>query len=233
VILAVHVGRVDTDLLEGGVDGLLDLLVLGLLDGDGLLGLEHLGGHGGLIDGNRVHGSDLHRDTAGDLGGNLLVEGDDGAELAVEVHVLGHERSLDTGIVSQHVLLTGLAGLVGDVLVEGVTRGGLDGLEGLEVGRELGDGGVGDGRGKGLEIRRSGDEVGLATEAHEDGLSTVHTAQDSTLGGFVVTPLGEGGLTLLAKDLDGTLEIAVGLGEGLLAIHHAGAGHVAQLLDVS
>ena len=233
MILAVHVGGVDTGLLEGGVNGLLDLLVLGLLDGDGLLGLEHLGGDGSLVDGDRVHGSDLHGDAAGDRSGDFLVEGDDGAELAVEVDILGHERSLEAGVVGENVLLTGLAGLVGDVLVEGVTGGGLHSLEGGEVGRELGDGGVSDGSGEGLEIRGGSHEVGLATEADEDGLSAFHAGKDGALGGFVVTALGKGGLALLAEDLDGALEVAFGLGEGLLAIHHAGAGHVAQLLDVS
>ena len=159
----------------------------------GLLGLEHLGGHGSLVDSDRVHGSDLHGDAAGDLGGNLLVEGHDGAQLAVEVHVLGHERSLDTGIVSENVLLTGLTGLVGDVLVEGVTGSGLDSLEGGQVSRELGDGGIRDGSGEGLEIRGGSHEVGLATEADEDGLAAVDAGKDGTLGGFVVTALGEGG----------------------------------------
>ena len=133
------------------------------------------------------------------------------------------------------MLLTGLAGLVGDVLVEGVTGVGLHSLEGGEVSRELGDGGVSDGSGEGLEIRGGGHEVGLATEADEDGLSAFHAGKDGALGGFIVTALGEGGLALLAEDLDGALEVAFGLGEGflVLAIHHAGAGHVAQLLDVS
>ena len=233
MILAVHVGGIDTGLLEGGVNGLLDLLVLGLLDGDGLFRLEHLSGHGSLIDSNRVHRSDLHRDTAGDLGGNFLVEGDDGAQLAVEVDVLGHERGLDGAVVSEHVLLTGLAGLVGDVLVEGVTRSGLDGLESREVGGELGDGSVCDGSGEGLEVGRGSHEVSLAAEAHEDGLPTLHAGKDGTLGGLVVTALGKGGLAFLAEDFDGALEVAFGLGKGLLAVHHAGAGHVAQLLDVS
>ena len=147
--------------------------------------------------------------------------------------ILGHERGLEGGVVGENVLLTGLAGLVGDVLVEGVTGGGLHSLEGGEVGRELGDGGVSDGSGEGLEIRGGGHEVGLATEADEDGLSAFHAGKDGALGGFVVTALGKGGLALLAENLDGALEVAFGLGEGLLAIHHAGAGHVAQLLDVS
>ena len=35
-----------------------------------------------------------------------------------------------------------------------------------------------------------------------------------------------------AQELDGLVEVAVGLGQGLLAVHHAGAGEVAELLDV-
>ena len=211
MILAVHVGGVDTGLLEGGVNGLLDLLVLGLLDGDGLLGLEHLGGDGSLVDGDRVHGSDLHGDAAGDRRRDLLVEGDDGAELAVEVDILGHERGLETRIVSKHVLLTGLASLVGDVLFEGVTGSGLLGLELFEARRELGDGFGGDGLGQELEIGRGRHEVSLAAKADEDRLVAFHAGENGTLGGFVVTALGKGGLALLAENLDGALEVAFGL----------------------
>ena len=146
--------------------------------------------------------------------------------------ILGHERSLEAGVVGENVLLTGLAGLVGDVLVEGVTGGGLHSLEGGEVGRELGDGGVGDGSGEGLEIRGGSHEVGLATEADEDGLSAVYTAEHSTLGGLVFTALGEGGFAFLAQDFHSTLELTGSLFEGLFAVHHASAGHVAEFLDI-
>ena len=36
----------------------------------------------------------------------------------------------------------------------------------------------------------------------------------------------------LPQPLDGLVEVAVGLGEGLLAVHHADAGHLTQLLYV-
>jgi hypothetical protein len=49
-------------------------------------------------------------------------------------------------------------------------------------------------------------------------------------------PLGAalGGLggALDAEQLDGLVEVAVGLVERLLAVHHAGAGELAELLDV-
>ena len=232
VVLAVNVGGVDAGLLEGGVNGLLYLLVLGLLDGHGALGLQHLCGDGFGIHSHRVHGSHLHGNTTGDVIGNDLAESHDGAQFAVEVDILAHERGLEGAIVSKDVLLTGFAGLVGDVLVQGVTVCGLYSLEGLQVCGELGDSCIGDGSGEGFEIGRSSHEVGLAAQAHEDGLSAVDTAENGTLGGLIVTTLGEGGLTLLAKDFNGTLEVACGLFEGLFAIHHAGAGHIAQFLDI-
>ena len=48
---------------------------------------------------------------------------------------------------------------------------------------------------------------------------------------FAVAALGGHLLALLAKDLNGCFEIAVGLCEGLLAIHHARAGLLAELVD--
>jgi len=72
----------------------------------------------------------------------------------------------------------------------------------------------------------------LATEAHEDGLSTRDAGENGTLGGLVVTTLGERGLTLLTKDFDCALEVAFSFGKGVFAVHHTGAGHVTELLDI-
>ena len=148
------------------------------------------------------------------------------------MNVLAHDGSLEGTVVSQNVLLTGLTGLVGDVLIQGVTVCSLGSLEGLQICGELGDSGIGDGSGESLEVGGSGHEVGFATEAYEDGLATVDAAQNSTLSGFVLTTLGKSGFTFLTKDFNGTLEVAGGFFEGLLAVHHAGAGHVTQLLDI-
>ena len=44
---------------------------------------------------------------------------------------------------------------------------------------------------------------------------------------------GGGGETVLAEDVDGGVHIAVSLDESLLALHHRGVGHLAELLDHS
>ena len=55
---------------------------------------------------------------------------------------------------------------------------------------------------------------------------------DATLRGDAGCLLVGGGHALLAEPHDGLLEVAVALGERLLAVHHAGAGLVADLLDL-
>ena len=43
--------------------------------------------------------------------------------------------------------------------------------------------------------------------------------------------LGDGGQAAGAQHVDGGVQVAFGLDERLLALHHAGAGHLAELLD--
>ena len=226
--LAVDVGGVDAGLGEGGVNSLLHQLFLGLLGSDLELIVDDLLRAISCGDGDGVHGSDLHGHTLGDILGDDLVEADEGAELAVDlVDVLLHERSLHEGVVSEDVLLAGLAGLLLDCLGDGQAVSHLAGLEGLEVGRAVGDGDVGDSLCEGLEGLVAGDEVGLAAKAHEDTLVAVDAGLDGAFGGLAVSALGGDELTLLADDVHSLVEVAFGLDESLLAIHHAGAGHLA------
>src|SRR5690606_41633142 len=55
---------------------------------------------------------------------------------------------------------------------------------------------------------------------------------DDALGGLAVGALGGHLLALLAEDLDGGVEVAAGLLERPLAVHHADAGGLAEALDV-
>ena len=136
VILAVNVGRIDADLLESGLDSLLNHLVLCLLDSELALLLNHLSRAVGRRDRDRVHSGDLLGNGLAELGRNLLVESDNGAEFSVEVNRVTDVRSLKSGIVSENVLLTGLAGLGGDLLLDSVTVRALAGLQAFDVGRE-------------------------------------------------------------------------------------------------
>ena len=52
---------------------------------------------------------------------------------------------------------------------------------------------------------------------------------DQALGGGAAGLLGRGRKALLAQPVDGGFHVAVGLGQRLLAVHHARAGLVAQL----
>ncbi|CAN4002999.1 Tyrosine recombinase XerC, partial [Dysosmobacter welbionis] len=82
----------------------------------------------------------------------------------------------------------------------------------------------------------------LLVLAHEVGLGVdldhhAHAVDDGgighTLGGNAAGLLGGGGHALLAQPLHGLVHIAVGGGQRLLAIHHAHAGHLAQVLYIS
>lgn len=89
--------------------------------------------------------------------------------------------------------------------------------------------------GDGLELVTLGDEVRLALQLQQDagGLVVGDEGDDSAVLGRTALALGDALLTLDAQGLDGLVDIAVGLVEGLLAVHHAGAGELTELLDVS
>ena len=84
--LAVDVGGVDAGLLESGLDGLLDLLFLGLLDSHGVLRVFYRLGHSVAAYRNGVHRRNLHGHIAAYLVVDALeVEAHDGGELVAEV----------------------------------------------------------------------------------------------------------------------------------------------------
>src|SRR5215510_3967009 len=78
------------------------------------------------------------------------------------------------------------------------------------------------------------DEVRLAVDLdqHPELGAVVEVGADGSLASFSVRTLAGLGQALLSEELDGGLEVAVARLERLLAIHHAGAGAVAKLLDV-
>src|SRR5690606_2252123 len=55
---------------------------------------------------------------------------------------------------------------------------------------------------------------------------------DETFVGLPLGTLRGDLLALLAEDLDGLVEVAVGFGEGLFAVHHADPRHLAEPLYV-
>ena len=88
--------------------------------------------------------------------------------------------------------------------------------------------------GQGDELLVLRDEVGLARELdHRRRAVAVVLRGHEALGGGAVGALGVALRTLQAQDLDGLLDVAIGLLEGLLGVDHAGAELLAQGLDVS
>ena len=143
------------------------------------------------------------------------------------MNVLCNVWSLEGSIVCEHVLLTSLAGLGRNLFLNGMSVRHLHGLESLSVSRISCDGRICDGVCEGLEIRCSRNEVGLAAEADDNRLVAVDAHENSSLGSLAVSPLGCNELAFLTDDVHSLLEIAFSLNEGILAIHHSGAGHLA------
>jgi hypothetical protein len=73
-----------------------------------------------------------------------------------------------------------------------------------------------------------GDEVGLGVELDQRPA----LGRDQTFGGSPLGALADVLGTLDAKRLDSFVEIAVGLGKCVLAVHHSRAGELAEPLDV-
>src|SRR3954454_983685 len=214
------------------------LLGLALLACRGLGDLALLGHHvgGNLVAGHvaRSHRGDLHRGAASHLAGFGAVPLElhqhdcsrrQGGRAAVHVRRDGAVENRDPAELD---LLADLDREPGDDLADGGVAE-RHGREGFEVGRLRLRGGVGD-------LLSSIDE--LVALSHEVGLA-VQLDQRRTRGGdqpggcrpLRATLLGLGG-TLDAQDLDGLVEVAVGLLQCFLAVHHARAGDVAELLDV-
>ena len=87
--------------------------------------------------------------------------------------------------------------------------------------------------GEGDELLALGDEVRLAVDLDEGADAVAGRGGHEAVGGRAALTLRDALEALDAKDLDGLGAVAVGLVERLLDVHHAGAGLLAQRLDVS
>ena len=130
-------------------------------------------------------------------------------------------RLLLDGLVGEQLGLLGLEvrrpGCGSMVDVQRREAGDLDG----EVADEL------------LELLGARDEVGLAVDLdeHADAAAGVDVAGDEALAGVATGLLGRRGQAALAQQRDRLVEVAVRLGQRLLAVHEPGAGPLAQFLD--
>src|SRR6476646_7102117 len=156
-------------------------------------------------------------------------------ERLVEQHVVLEER-LDLALhdLGHDVVgLAGLAGLrLGDLLL-GLQHGGghvvaadpARSRRARDVQREV--------LHQLAELVGVGDEVRLAVDFDEDadGVVEVHVGVDEALVGAAPRTLGGAREALLPKELGRPGDVAVGLDQRALAVHHPRAGRVAELLD--
>ena len=84
--------------------------------------------------------------------------------------------------------------------------------------------------GKFLEFGVARHEVGFGVEFDDRATRTIDSKRDKTFRGDASGFLGGGRKTLRAKPVDSGFHVAVGLGKGFLAVHHAGARLIAEFL---
>src|SRR5829696_1748012 len=227
------------EVLVEGVDPALDdlddrllglaLLLRGLL-GDAALGLDRLGRD--LVAGEeaRTRGCDVHRQAARGLLGAAAVlhrDTDGRGQVGGPLVQVGRDVALEDGEPAEHELLADAGGLALDERGDGLAVG-LGGQQRLGVGRPRLQRDVEQALGERHEVGVLGDEVGLAVELEQRAV----LADDDAVGRGALEALADVLGTLDAQELDGLVVVAVGLGQGLLAVHHAGAGGVAETLDV-
>ena len=149
------------------------------------------------------------------VAGNGAVCGLAGGE-AGDLHVLAHGVD-ELG----ECRLNGLA-------LQGLLEERVD-ISGVRLGNDLGNGG-----GKTGELGVGAHEVGLAGNLAESAGGSIigNERAYGTLVGLAAGLLGGSGKAVLAEDVNSGIHVAVSLDERLLALHHGGIGHLAELLDL-
>ena len=176
-------------------------------------------------------GVGLEAVSGGDIVGSVEL-GDD-ADAAAAMDIGGDGALIPGEAADLDVLADGL-----DVLLEQVVHGlvavGLAGQQSLHVRGVLGDDHVGAGVDKSLELSVLSHEVGLGVDLDDHGhLAAVRDlGEGHALGGNTAGLLLGGSQALLPQEINSLVHVAVTLGEGLLAIHHAAAGHFPELGNV-
>lgn len=206
------------------LDGLGRNLIAGSADrGDGgnlkgnvmSEGLEGLSLSGlGLLEGELDEDADLttHVDVRSERS-VLSLAGSEAGDLHVLAHDVNHLGELGGNGLLAHRLL--------EQSVDVSRLGGSDNLS--DLGSKAGE----------LGVRAN--EVGLAGELEQSaGLAILRDERgDSALVGLTASLLGSLGKAVLTQNVDSGVHVAVSLDESLLALHHRGVGHLAELLDHS
>ena len=136
---------------------------------------------------------------------------------------------LKNGRAAKRLVLANLRNIVGQLLLDGAPLGILSSTERFHVGtvlkHELRD--VADEILENLVLR---DEIRLGVHLDDRAVIAFDGDADETLGGRTAGLLGGRRQALGAQPVDRRFHLAVRLGKRLLAVHHAGAGALAQFL---
>ena len=235
LIELVHLAHDDLLLDLGGLGGHLGIAVH-QSQGDLLLLGQDVLGDLGLIPEAGIQSGDLHGDVLADLGGVHALHGQvhQNADLAAGMDI-AHAGVL--GKADEAADLQVLADghdLLGHGLGHGQLGAGILAVhQGVHIGGVVIQNGLGDILDEGDKQVALGAEVGLAVDFHQGAHAVLHQGIGHTLGGDAAGLLGGLGQALLPQILNGLVHVAVALGQGLLAVHHAHAGHLAQGLHIS
>ena len=190
----------------------------------------------GLIPEAGIQSGDLHGDVLADLGGVHALHGQvhQNADLAAGMDIAHAGVLGEADEAADLQVLADGHDLLGHGLGHGQLGAGILAVhQGIHIGGVVIQNGLGDILDEGDEQVALGAEVGLAVDFHQGAHAVLHQGIGHTLGGDAAGLLGGLGQALLAQILNGLVHVAVALGQGLLAVHHAHAGHLAQGLHIS
>ena len=179
---------------------------------------------------------DLHGNVLGDLGGvdaAVDLEVDEHADLAAGMDIRGGGVGREAGKAADLNVLADDEDHLLTLLLNGTAIAVGSRHQSLEIlGVFLGDD-SGNALDEVLELLVLADEVGLGVDLDHDAHAVDDGSVSHTLGSDAAGLLRGSGETLFAQVLDRLVDVAVALGQSLLAVHHAHAGHFAQVLNIS
>ena len=103
-------------------------------------------------------------------------------------------------------------------------------LESLNIGNILFQRNAGNIVAEFIETGIPGNEVGFAVDFNNESLAVIRSVSNYACGGNAASLLGSLGLAVLAHVINSNFDVAVSSHKSLLAVHHAGAGAVTELL---
>ncbi|MPN40883.1 hypothetical protein SDC9_188423 [bioreactor metagenome] len=139
--------------------------------------------------------------------------------------IAGEAAHLDVFADDQHLLLL--------LLLHGMA-GGQEGQlhQSLQVGGVLLGHNLGNALDKFNKKLVAADEVGFGVDLNHNTHAVLHVRIGDALGGNAARLLLRGGQTLFTQVLNGLVHVSVRGHEGLFAVHHSHAGHLAQVLYI-